>query len=234
MDSTAGKIVRWIVLWLFKVLSRLEVAGQENIPQDGAVILAMNHLSRVDSPLVAVTLARTDATALVGHSYKKILPIRWLVNLWGGTWINRDQTDMGALRVALGILHDGGLLGLAPEGTRSRTGGLIPAKTGVAYLADKSGALILPVAVHGTERMFSELRRFRRAKVHLEYGPPFSLPPVERKERDAGLRRNTDEIMCRIGAMLPEQYWGVYADHPRLHELFEHAEIPAHNPHSTI
>lgn len=234
MESIAGKIVRWIVIWLFRILARLEVVGQENIPQRGAVILAMNHLSRVDSPLVAVTLTRTDATALIGHSYKKILPIRWLVNLWGGTWINRDQTDMGALRVALGILQAGGLLGLAPEGTRSRTGGLIPAKTGVAYLADKSGALILPVAVHGTERMFSELRRFRRAKVHLEFGPPFSLPPVERKERDDALRRNTDEIMCRIAVMLPEGYWGVYADHERLHELLNDVNPQLDSLHSKI
>jgi 1-acyl-sn-glycerol-3-phosphate acyltransferase len=222
-----------MVWWLFTVLARPQVVGQENIPGQGAVILAMNHLSRVDSPLVAVTVTRTDATALIGHSYKKILPIRWLVDLWGGTWINRDQTDMGALRIALAILEQGGLLGLAPEGTRSRTGGLIPAKTGVAYLADKSGALILPVAISGSENLFSELRHLRRAKIRLEYGVPFSLPRVDRKDRDEGLQRNTDEIMCHIAAMLPEQYWGVYAGHPRLQELLNHPEMPPESMVST-
>jgi 1-acyl-sn-glycerol-3-phosphate acyltransferase len=63
------------------------------------------------------------------------------------------------------------------------------------------------------------MRHFRRPYLKLQFGKPFCLPPIDRKNREEQLQRNTDEIMCRIAAMLPEKYWGVYQDHPRLAEL---------------
>jgi 1-acyl-sn-glycerol-3-phosphate acyltransferase len=189
------------------------------------MILVINHLSRIDPALVAVVVSRTDLTALVGDTYKKNLPIRWVVNAMGGIWIRREQSDLVALRQALDFLAGGGLLGIAPEGTRSRVGSMIPAKTGAAYLADKSGVPLIPVAITGSEVAFSELFKFRRPIITLQFGKPFSLPPIKssgpdrHQARQARLQSNTDEIMCRIAVMLPDKYWGVYRDHPRLLEL---------------
>jgi len=90
------------------------------------------------------------------------------------------------------------------------------AKTGVAYLADKAGAPVIPAAIAGTDQIFQAWGKLRRPKVVLRFGEPFRLPPLDRKNRAAQLQENTDAIMLRIAAMLPEEYRGVYADDPRL------------------
>ena len=209
-------VVLFVIRLLFKTLARVEVVGLENVPAQGGGILAANHMSRIDPPLVRVTVPRQDVTALVADSYKKFPPIRWLVDVVDGIWINRQEADLRALRQARDFLKQGGLLGIAPEGTRSKVGALLPAKTGTAYLADKAGVPIIPIAISGSEKAFRELVRLRRPRLRIEYGEPFMLPPLERGDRDASLQRNTDEIMLHIAAMLPPQYWGAYRDHPRL------------------
>jgi len=197
----------------------LEVIGLETVPQAGSYILATNHLSRLDSALIFCLLDRRDVTGMIGDSYQKSWIMRWLVEIVDGIWVNREEVDVGAMRETLAYLRKGGAIGLAPEGTRSHTGGLIPARPGVAYLADKAGVSIIPVALYGTEHAFDCLRRLRRPSIHVRFGAAFVLPPVDRRERLAALQRNTDEIMCRIAAMLPEGYRGVYAEETRLQEL---------------
>jgi 1-acyl-sn-glycerol-3-phosphate acyltransferase len=96
---------------------------------------------------------------------------------------------------------------------------LITAKTGVAFLADKSNATIVPSCITGSEHSLKKIFTLQRPKVRVQFGEPFHLPPLDRKDRESSLRRNTDEIMCRIAALLPIAYRGAYADHPRLKEL---------------
>jgi len=102
---------------------------------------------------------------------------------------------------------------------------LIDGKPGVAYLAARSGFPVVPVAITGTEDMviWGNVKRFRKSKVTLTGGIPFTLPPIPRENRDEALQRYTDEIMCQIAAILPERYRGVYAEHPRLRELLKAA-----------
>lgn len=224
--SQLRKVLVSFVRVIFRLLSRIEVIGLENVPDRGAVILAVNHMSRIDPALVVVIMKRKDISALVADTYQKFLPLRWLVDLMGGIWIHRESADPHALRQALDFLAAGGLLGVAPEGTRSRTGAVIQGHTGVAYLADKANVPIIPAAVSGSERAFWELVRFRRPKLRLVFGRPFRLPPIERKNRDQMLQKNTDEVMCQIAALLPAQYWGAYRDHPRLKELISNCSHP--------
>jgi len=211
--------LRSIIRFLFNLLTHIEVEGLDNIPTSGGAILSANHLGRLDSAFVFMFLEREDASGLVADKYKRYILLRPLIDAVGGIWINRDEADFQALRVARQYLQNGGMLGIAPEGTRSKTGALMPAKTGVAYLADKAGVPIIPVGITGTEKAFRELFRIRRPRLTVHFGKPFSLPRLERGERSANLRANTDEIMCRIAALLPEEYRGVYRDHPRLVEL---------------
>ena len=207
------------VNFLFKLLSRVEVVGLDNLPVQGGCIVACNHLSRIDPVLVFALGKRRDMTALVADKYKRNLFIRPLIVGVGGIWINREEADIHALKEAHQFLRGGGMLGIAPEGTRSRTGALIAAKTGTAYLADKAEVPVVPAAVYGSESAIRQLFHLRRPAIHIEFDKPFALEPVSRANRDADLQRNTDEIMCRIAAMLPQRYWGVYAEHPRLKEL---------------
>ena len=218
-----------IVRFIFKVLSTIEVHGLENIPTQGGCALVMNHLSRIDPALAYIVLEEhhllddRQMTALVADKYKRVPVISWLVNIFGGIWINREEADFHAIRKARDFMEQGGMLGIAPEGTRSHTQSLIRGKTGAAFLTNQVGVPLVPIAVTGTEKAFRTLARFRRPHFTFQVGEPFRLPPLDRKDRSASLRRNTDELMCRIAAMLPPEYHGVYTDHPQLQELLRAA-----------
>ncbi len=181
--------------------------------------MAVNHLSLLDSPLIFSIVERNDITGLVADKYKTAPFIPWLVKVLDGIWVNRESADFHALRSAVNYLNHGGILGIAPEGTRSKTGGLIHAKTGVAYIAEKAEVPVIPVAIWGTETALKQLFHLHRPLLNLHIGEPFHLPKLEAGRRDADLKRNSDEIMCRIAALLPPVYRGQYADHPRLIEL---------------
>ncbi|HJZ04391.1 MAG TPA: hypothetical protein VJ327_00830, partial [Patescibacteria group bacterium] len=94
-------------------------------------------------------------------------------------------------------------------------------KPGVAYLAARSGFPVVPVAITGTEDkvILGNLKRLRKSTIILTGGEPFIIPPLPNKNRDEALQNYTDEIMCRIAALLAERYRGVYAEHPRLKEI---------------
>ncbi|MDD5466746.1 MAG: lysophospholipid acyltransferase family protein [Anaerolineales bacterium] len=216
--------LRFIFYWLFHLLTKTEASGLENIPAQGGCILATNHMSRIDAALIYLLANRDDLTGLVADKYQKYPLFRWIVEAVDGIWINREEADLGALREARSYLQAGGALGIAPEGTRSRDGQLLPAKTGVAYLADKAAVPVVPIAISGTEDAMRQLLRLRRPHLKVSVAKPLLFPPVDRQARDNALQKNTDEIMCQIAAMLPPQYHGAYANHPRLRQLTHPAQ----------
>jgi 1-acyl-sn-glycerol-3-phosphate acyltransferase len=220
------KFLKLFFALLFKLFARVEVIDKHYLPREGGGIVAGNHQGIVDAPLIFHVIDRQDITALVAKKHKKNPFLRWIVNGARGIWINREEADSQAVRAARDLLQSGGMLGIAPEGTRSKTGTLIPGKTGIAFLADKAGVPIIPIAITGTHRGVYRLLSFHRLHLSVRFGEPFYLPPISRKTRDQDLRSNTDEIMCRIGAMLPPELRGVYADHPRLNELIATENSP--------
>jgi 1-acyl-sn-glycerol-3-phosphate acyltransferase len=218
MDS---ELLRRIVRFIIFTLCRVEQVGLEHIPPEGGVLQAVNHLSWVDGPLIFAGYTRQDVTALAATKYRRNPISRWLLDSAGVIWVDREHPEPRALKQAVRFLRDGGLVGIAPEGTRSKSGGLMPAKPGVAFLAKQAGVPIQAVAVTGTERVFRELARFRRPRVRVVFSPVFDLPPAGGAHRDELLKMYADEIMCRIAAQMPESYRGVYADHPRLLQLLK-------------
>jgi 1-acyl-sn-glycerol-3-phosphate acyltransferase len=164
---------------------------------------------------------RDDIVLMVAEKYQKYAVWRWLAKELDAIWLNRYEADIHALRLVQKRLRQGELLAMAPEGTRSQSEALIPGRPGAAYLASKTGVPIVPVGVTGTEdrAVKARLRRLQRPHIVIRIGSPFTLPPMERQDRDAYLQAYTDEIMCRIAVLLPPTYRGVYADHPRLKEL---------------
>ncbi len=218
-------LARTMIRLLLPCVAKINVEGmQENIQDrigDEGFIATSNHLGRLDAALVYYYLDRRDVTMLVAEKYQKSAVFRWFTRSLDAIFIDRFNADLNALRAALNRVKQGWVLVMAPEGTRSTTGALIEAHGGASYLAAKSGAWVLPVAVSGTEDTYvvSQLRRLRRAQIKVKVGRPFKLPPLQNRERDAQLPQYTDEIMCRIAALLPEKYHGFYAGHPRLKEL---------------
>lgn len=211
--------LRRVLRFLFYGICRIELVGVEHIPQEGGVLGAANHLGRLDGPLIYAVMPREDVSALAAKKYRKNPFFRWFLESARVIWLDRENPDPNTLKAAIQFLRNGGVLGIAPEGTRSRTRSLLPAKPGVAFLATRANVPLLPVAITGTERAFKDLFRLRRPHLKLVFGETFTLPPLDRKNKDESLKQNADEIMCHIARLLPVEYRGVYADHPRLKAL---------------
>ncbi len=216
------RLIRWVIVDLLKLVTRTHVHGLERIRAiQGNAIIAANHLGRLDAAFSFVLVKRDDLIMVVAEKYKEWPIFRWLVKQLDLLWLERYEADLGTLKEVLRRLAAGGILLIAPEGTRSDTEALLEAKPGVAYLAAKSGAPVVPAAVYGTEDRVvkAAFKSFKRPEVHVVVGEPFQVPPLPRENRDEFLQQQTDEIMAQIAVLLPEKYRGVYEKHPRVAEL---------------
>ena len=223
MNKTTHKIFRFILRSLLHLIAHIEMVGFENIPASQGYVLAANHIGRLDAALPYYVLDRPDIIVVVAEKYQKYAFWRWVVKLINGMFIDRYNADIHAIRETLRRLQQGEVLAMTPEGTRSKSGNLIEARPGGIYLAWKAGVPIIPVALTGTEDavVVERLKHFKRLDIKAVAGPSFTLPPVKGKDRDAVMQEYTDEVMCRIAALLPEDRRGVYKDHPRLKELLK-------------
>lgn len=214
--STLRSVVRFIM----KLITDIEVHGVEKLPP-GNVIVAANHLGRLDTAVLLCIIDREDIIMPVAEKYRDHPLYGAIGRAANAIWLNRFEADYSALRQILERLKQGGMLVIAPEGTRSKTEALQEGKMGVAFLAGKSGYPVLPVALTGTEDrlIVQNLKRFRRSKITVTTADLMEVHLPPGKGREQAMRLATDEIMCRIAAVLPEKYRGVYADHPRLKEL---------------
>ena len=202
------------------IIADVEVVGLEKLPQ-GNVILAANHLGRLDTAVLIYALERDDLIMAVAEKYKDHPIFGAIGRSVNAIWLNRFEADFAALREILARMQKGGLMVIAPEGTRSKTEMLQEGKMGVAFLASKSGFPVMPIALTGTEDrgVIENLKRFRRSKIKAVAGELFYIEIPKGKGREEAMRNATDEIMCRIAAKLPESYRGFYKDFPRVEEL---------------
>jgi 1-acyl-sn-glycerol-3-phosphate acyltransferase len=216
------KTLRTIVRFVVNIIADVEVVGMEKVPA-GNVMLAANHLGRMDTAVLLYVLDREDIIMAVAEKYKNHPFFGAIGRTANAIWLNRFEADFSALREILARMQKGGLMVIAPEGTRSKTASLQEGKMGVAFLASKSGYPVLPVALTGTEDsgIMANIKRFRRSKIRAVAGDLFTVEIPKGKGREQAMREATDEIMCRIAAELPEKYRGFYADHPRLKELLK-------------
>jgi len=214
------KTFRTVLRFILPLIARVELIGVEKIPSE-QFIIASNHLGRLDSALLYYVFDREDIILPTAEKYKDHPLYGRLGRAMGAIWLNRFEADFQAMKEILRRLKAGGLLAIAPEGTRSKTEALQEARLGAAYLASKIDAPILPIALTGTEDRLikSNLKHLRRSQIIVRAGDPFRLPTQGNQDRDVYMKLATDEIMCRIAAMLPEKYRGFYANHPRLKEL---------------
>ncbi len=196
----------------------------DNIPTEGTVILAGNHIGILDGimvPTIPILAKHPNLIVVVAEKYEQVPLFRWAINHLNFMFIDRFNPDVKTLKKVLTQLNNNGILVIAPEGTRSPNASLIEAKSGSAYLAAKTGAQVVPFGVTGTEDRERKIRfkKFQRLDVKINVGTPFKIPPLPRIDREEFLEKYTDEIMCQIAALLPASYRGVYANHPRLKEI---------------
>jgi len=210
-----------IIRWLVHTLTRFKVVNPHHIPKMGGVLITTNHLSRLDTPLLLAITDREDLVAIIAKKYKEKLFFKWILEKAGSmVWMDRANTDFSAIRDALDYLRHGAIVGIAPEGTRSRDSkGLLKGKQGAALMAARAAVPIVPVGIVGSDDIYSHWMRLRRPLITVRVGKPYTLPEFDMEDRQGWLTRCTDEIMCRIAALLPLEYRGYYADHPRVKEL---------------
>src|SRR5687767_5792960 len=158
--------LRSIVRFVMKIIADIEIHGIEKLPA-GNVIVAANHLGRLDTAALLCILDREDIIMPVAEKYRDHPLYGAIGRAVNAIWLNRFDADYSALRQIPERLKQGGILVIAPEGTRSKTEALQEGKMGVAFLASKSGYPVLPVAVTGTEdrRVLENLKHFRRSKI---------------------------------------------------------------------
>lgn len=196
----------------FTFLINLEqVEGLENIPKNGPALLFFNHIAFVD-PIVMVYVVPRDIVPLAKIEVYDYPFIGVFPRMWGVIPVRRDEVDRRAVQRALEVLRAGEIMLVAPEGTRNTS--LQPGKEGLAYLASRSGAPMVPVMIEGTPA-FPALRfsrRWREAGVRIRFGRPFRYHSELRRAGGDQLRKMVDEAMYMLASMLPESRRGVYSD----------------------
>jgi 1-acyl-sn-glycerol-3-phosphate acyltransferase len=205
------RVARGVVGFLLRLLARLEIEGLEHVPDQGPYLLISNHLHWLDPPVLAYAFPHR-AYVFAAEKWEHHWFLGPFFRSLGAIFVQRGEVDRRALRQALAVLEGGGILGLAPEGTRSKTGAMQRGRSGAAYMAYRSGARLLPVVATGQEKVFPSLWRFRRARVRVVFGPLITPPLAEGKASAAEVHAFAEEIMYRLAAMLPPEYRGVYDD----------------------
>lgn len=200
MSGIWYNIGRFVALVYLKLFFKIKVQGLTNIPKRKPFILCSNHINWMDPLTIGTTL---PASYRIHFMAKQEIFQNFITSLFfrklGAFPVKRDNADLIAIKTAYQLLNDGQVLGLFPEGSRSKTGKLQKAYHGAALIAVRSGVPLVPIAISGPYRLFKP--------VNLYIGEPFVLPPLvydNREEKKKHLEEMSETIMFKIKELLPE------------------------------
>ncbi len=204
----------WFLRNAFRLLLRVDIRGLENVPREGAFIVAISHSSFLD-PLLAGAYLPRDVIPMAKIEAFNYPVIGLIVKFYGAFPVRRGEADMSAFKTALRLLHGGSAVVMAPEGHRSETGALQQGREGAIMLSLRTGAPILPVAVWGGKTFWKNLVRLRRTPMWFYVGEPV-LPEVRAtKPTREWVGQLSDELMFCIADMMPPEIHGYYAGKTR-------------------
>lgn len=189
--NTFYRIAKFVVYSVFKPLYRIEVIGIENIPKDGAVLLCSNHIDNFDPPMVGITTPR-QVRFMAKEELFKIPILGMAIRNLGAFPVKRGFADRDAIRTGLKVLKNGEVLGIFPEGTRSKTGKLGKGLAGAGFFALRSDSVVIPSAIIGPYKPFR--------KVKVVYGKPIDFKNY--RERKISAEEATEVIMKEIQNLL--------------------------------
>ncbi len=193
-----GRFIAWVYL---RILYRVKVHGIENVPGRKPFIICSNHINWMDPLTIGTSIpASYRVHYMAKNELFKNFVIAFLLRKVGAFPVKRENADYTAIKRAYRLLKEGQVLGLFPEGSRSKSGRLQKAYNGAALIAVRSGVPIIPVAVVGPYRFFKP--------VHLYIGPPFVLRPLvyeKKDEKKEQLEEMSRVIMENIARLQPDQ-----------------------------
>ena len=197
------QIGHWFVAWpLGRALLDFKVRGGEHVPLRGGVLVASNHVSFFDPPLLGVATPRVMYYIARAELFRAPA-FAALIRAWGAFPIGRNMASAGGLKEAFRKLRRGRLVLFFPEGTRSYDGALGPAMAGAGLLALRAQAPVVPAHIEGTFKLFPRgAKKVRLAAITVSFGPPVDLSPF--KECDANkdtYKAAADALMAAIGAL---------------------------------
>jgi 1-acyl-sn-glycerol-3-phosphate acyltransferase len=202
-----------IVSFLLRIACTIDARDLNKVPQRGPAILLSNHTSNIEGPLYYIYLRPRKATALGKEELWKNPVTRFLMEAWNIIPVRRGMMDRKTLKACLRALDHGYILGVAPEGTRSKTGALLPGRTGATYLATQRKVPIIPMVQWGLHRFAANVKKLKKTRVTIRVGRPFFLEkPPSGKPTPADRRAMTREMMYQMALLLPPSLRGAYSD----------------------
>jgi 1-acyl-sn-glycerol-3-phosphate acyltransferase len=207
-------VAKFVFRGIFRALARVKITGKENIPSGKSYVVAMNHVSIFDPPLVAAfwpqqleIIGAIDVFSKPGQGQ--------LLKLYGVIPVHRGDYDRPLLTKIISMIKSGKPLLIAPEGARSHQPGMHRAKPGIAYIVEKTTAPVIPVGLVGTtEDFWHRASRGQKPSLEMRIGKPITLPPITARgiEKHTARQKNADLVMSYLAGLLPEEYRGVYAE----------------------
>jgi 1-acyl-sn-glycerol-3-phosphate acyltransferase len=196
------KVIHALVSFYLRLFNRWEITGEHNIPESGPVVLVANHISLWDPPFLACSIRR-PVHFMAKEELFNIPLLGRIIKALGAFPVKRGKPDRNALRLAAKYLENGEILGLFPEGTRSKSGELLQPHPGAALFALRSGAPIVPVGLIGTRTTFPLTIR---GNVRVKIGEPVVYPELyNNKITNEDLERVSAEIMLKVKELLEEK-----------------------------
>lgn len=205
-------VLRGVFRQVFHVLCHIEINGLENVPREGGYIIAHNHISLFEPPLV-LAFWPVHPEGIAGADVFDRPGQKIMVRAYQAIPVRRGEYDRKAIDVMLQVLASGMPLVIAPEGGRSHATALRRAQVGVAYLVDKAKVPVIPVGISGTtDDMLERAFRGQRPRLEMAIGKAFNLPAIQGRGQDRrqSRQRNADIVMEHIAELIPEDYRGVY------------------------
>jgi 1-acyl-sn-glycerol-3-phosphate acyltransferase len=214
MKSTARWFLSLIIRLGTSIICRIEKQDFYKIPPTGPLILVTNHIGSLEVPLIAAYLHPRRLIGLAKVETWENKFMGWLFDQWEAIPVHRGEADMEAIRACLATLKNGRILGIAPEGTRSKNGKLLPGQPGITILALKADVPILPMAHWGVESFSANIKKLKRTDFYFKVGREFRLDCEGEKVNAEVRQQMVDEIMFQIAVLMPLEYRGHYASLP--------------------
>jgi 1-acyl-sn-glycerol-3-phosphate acyltransferase len=204
------------------------VEGQDNVPREGALLVCPNHFGTLDPPLVPAFMPRGDTWSMAKSEFFEKPFNRWLFTQYHAFPVVRHTADRASLRRSFDLLKAGHALVLYPEGHRQDSGVLGEPEPGAGFIAQKSGCLVLPVALTGTQQALPKGAHWpRRAPVTVRFGRPFRVQSRRADGSRISHAEASDAIMLAIAELLPPDKRGPYADVEGRRRRLEGVSLPA-------